>query len=80
MPKFPIEIEERRIMAELKKEKKYPQIQQGIFYRFLVFLMMCLFLTVCSSYTVAKTWKCKCGYENYVEMRYCGVCGRERGK
>ena len=26
-----------------------------------------------------ETWQCsECGYENYVQMRYCGMCGNER--
>ena len=26
------------------------------------------------------TWKCKCGFENYVDFNYCSVCGAERPK
>jgi hypothetical protein len=79
MPRFTTEDEERKLLASLKNDRKYIK-DNRIFYQFLVILTVCFVLLSVNCYGAAKTWKCKCGYENYVEMRYCGVCGRERGK
>jgi hypothetical protein len=79
MSRFTTEDEERKLIASLKNDKKYIK-DNRIFYQFLVILTVCFVLLSVNCYAVAKTWKCKCGYENYVEIRYCGVCGRERGK
>jgi len=79
MVKFTTEEEERKLLYSLKRDRKYCQ-NNKIFYQFLLVLSVCFILFSVNCYAVAKTWKCKCGYENYVEIRYCGVCGRERGK
>lgn len=31
-----------------------------------------------SSQFARETWKCKCGYDNHIDIWGCAVCGRDR--
>jgi ribosomal protein S27AE len=91
-PKNPwLEKEELHLKYEIKmreKNKYKKKDPMGIFYFFLLFF----FLFTAYSYTdnqfwvqnkigirLASKWICpNCGYANYDQIRYCGLCGSER--